>query len=116
MLISGYREPVDEAGEEVHATFLVYFADAVLLQHLIYRCTFFIDQVVGRDMFRVQCDSLRQIMFPAFCRFSGQSIDEVNADVSESCFPAAFYGSDRLCRCVPKKNGVQTLWGLALGT
>ena len=65
MLIPGCREPVDEAGEEVHATFFVYFADAVLLQHLIDRCTLFIDQVVGRDMFRVQCDSLRQIMFPA---------------------------------------------------
>ncbi len=101
MFVSGRAELVGQHGEEACAALLVHLADAAGFQHLIDAGVLLIRQVVGGDVLCVEADGLLQVVFPSAVRFARQAIDKIDADVSETGFPAMRYGSYGLPGIVP---------------
>ena len=96
VLVSGGREGVHQGGEETHAAVLVHFVHPMGLQHPIEWGAFLVGQVVGRDVLHVEGDGLSEVALPAFVRFAGQAVDEVDADVVEAVTAATLHGFDGL--------------------
>ena len=45
--------------------------------------------MVSRNMLYIQADSLPEVVYPPFLCFAGQSVNQINADILKSRFPAS---------------------------
>ena len=88
MLVSCILQMFDQQCKELQTGIFVYFLYLMLLQHIIYRCIFFVSQMVSRNMLYIQADSLPEVVFPPSLCFARQSVNQINADILKSRFSA----------------------------
>ena len=96
MLVSGFGKPLYQCAEELEANIFIGFLYLMLFLQLPQCGAFFINEVVGRDVFGAKLKCLTQIVLPSVEGFTGEAVHQVDADVVETGFAATVVSLDGL--------------------
>ena len=83
------------------------------LEHLMEWGTFFVRQMIGRDMLYAEGDGLAEVTFPSLVCLARQAVDKVDADVAEAMSAAVVDSLNGLECVVPSVQ--QTEGGVVEG-
>ena len=101
MQVSGLPEGVDQLGEEAQAEVFIHFMNLMGLPQAMQGSSFFIGQVIGREVFGMEAKGCLQVVLPVFVRLARQAVDEVDAEVAEAGVATSLHGFDGLAGGVP---------------
>ena len=106
MQVSGLPEGVDQPGEEAQAEVFIHFMNLMGLPQAMQGSSFFIGQVIGREVFGMEAKGCLQVVLPVFFRLARQAVDEVDAEVAEAGVATSLHGFDGLAGGVPAVDGL----------
>ena len=96
MLVSGFGKPLYQCAEELEANIFIGFLYLMLFLQFPQCSAFFINEVVGRDVFGAKLKCLTQIVLPSVEGFTGEAVHQVDTDVVETGFAATVVSLDGL--------------------
>ena len=107
MLIAGREKCVAQKTEVAHATVFADLADLAPAAHLPEGGALLVGEMIGGEMGDVETDGLLKVALPAFGRFAGKAVDEVDADFAYAVLTQKLDSMDGLLRIVPAANETQ---------